>query len=368
MGRKILISLVGDQTIPNVLFMKNSNNYSRYVFLTTEEMEEKDKVDHIMKGAEIDNNNVEKLIVPEDNPEEIVSILSKMDMQDDDEFHVNLTGGTKIMTIGAYLFFRDRNSKMFYIPIGKQECIKLFPKMTKNKKPIDYRLNLTEYLNSNGVSFKKGSPIKEIDHTKKMLKIFLNDPSLFTQDMYVIRTFKNKGKLKKTVDKNKIPKEVVNKIEKYISDEGLNYIKKNEIDYLIGGWFEELIYNMLKSTGKVSDENIAIGVNMFRSESQNEFDVMFTKDNALYVVECKTGLKTTGGKSILSETLYKLDSLKKDFGLYVKAFIVTLEDIRDKEGNIRKAYKHRADFMGITIVDRKDFKDGVSGVLEKLLD
>ena len=50
MGRKVLISIVSDQTIPNVLFIKDFKEMDEYVFLSTEKMEQQKKTEKIIKS------------------------------------------------------------------------------------------------------------------------------------------------------------------------------------------------------------------------------------------------------------------------------------------------------------------------------
>ena len=77
-------------------------------------------------------------------------------------------------------------------------------------------------------------------------------------------------------------------------------------------------------------------------EVSNELDVAFMYENRLYVIECKTSLvvkednrreskEETVPKErlILSETIYKADSLKSKFGLYATTTIITLMNFDD---------------------------------------
>lgn len=364
MGRKVLITLVSDQTIPNVLFIKNAEiSYDKYMFISTDKMEKRHKVDYIIKGADLQEKDCETVVVKEDDVCQINEKLRNISWLEDDKYHVNLTGGTKIMSVAVYLFFHEKKSEIFYIPIGKQHYIDVSTEKSASHN-ISYRVNVKEYLDSNGVEFKEGAVLKDSDYTEAVLAKFQSDPEIFYSDIEHIRLVRNDKKIKrkfdkkKKVDKTEIPEEALNVFYKYMPElEEEAQITKEAVEYLSGGWFEELVYNRLKEEFKISEENIAINIKMKRGTSENEFDVIMTKDNALYVIECKTALKTGNGKSILTETLYKLDSLKKEFGLYVKAFLVTLGDLRNDKGEIERRYLNRADQMGIKIIDKQDFEN-----------
>jgi hypothetical protein len=51
---KTLVSLIGEQTIPNVLFIKERTDCSRYIFISTERMNDKNLVSKTCKAGGID--------------------------------------------------------------------------------------------------------------------------------------------------------------------------------------------------------------------------------------------------------------------------------------------------------------------------
>lgn len=57
--------------------------------------------------------------------------------------------------------------------------------------------------------------------------------------------------------------------------------------------------------------------------------MVFVKDNALYVIECKVSMTGYGKvpKSVVDEYLYKLAAISKDFGLRVNSYIFTLHQM-----------------------------------------
>ena len=89
---------------------------------------------------------------------------------------------------------------------------------------------------------------------------------------------------------------------------------------------------------------------------KNEFDVLFVKNNTLYYVECKTGLKKKIGneeESIIGETIAKIKSLKDNFGLNVKPSLFTPDgSMRDKKDDIRPSILDRANEYKIKIIDK----------------
>ena len=77
--------------------------------------------------------------------------------------------------------------------------------------------------------------------------------------------------------------------------------------------------------------------------------MMFTLNNNLHIIECKTGLSGKEG-NLVNDTLYKHQALRRYFGLTVKLFLFTLDEI-SKESDL-----DRAKLFNITIIDSKYFE------------
>lgn len=128
-----------------------------------------------------------------------------------------------------------------------------------------------------------------------------------------------------------------------------NKLTKYEIQYLTGGWFEEYVYHLINKN--VSPDDIQLGVEIQKSESTNinDLDVVFTKGNKLYVIECKTGV---GSESLFNQIVYKASALKeKLLGLSGKSYIFSLNPPIDDR------LKSTAQNMGTTYIDLSDFMD-----------
>jgi len=75
------------------------------------------------------------------------------------------------------------------------------------------------------------------------------------------------------------------------------------------------------------------------AESKNEYDILFTISNRLYIIECKT--KRFSGKDVNhfgEDSIYKLDSLRDAAGgLYGKAMLVSYRRLTDDQKRRLKA-------------------------------
>ena len=150
------VCLVSDQPIPNLLGIHQFRP-DELLFVTTEEMEHKGKVDAMLRTLERSGmpyqEHSARIVVQEDS---ILDCHRQIDRwiqgREDSEFVVNLTCGTKIMSIAAYEYFKDFSSKMIYIPIQKNEFIVPFPKKSPGKpQPLDLRLGVVDYLTAYGL-------------------------------------------------------------------------------------------------------------------------------------------------------------------------------------------------------------------------
>lgn len=75
---------------------------------------------------------------------------------------------------------------------------------------------------------------------------------------------------------------------------------------------------------------------------------MFTRNNALYTVECKSGDQNEDRNT---DALYKVAALQKEFGLRVGSFFVsTSPNILDKNGTVRASITARSEQYNTCVV------------------
>lgn len=91
-----------------------------------------------------------------------------------------------------------------------------------------------------------------------------------------------------------------------------------------------------------------------REGTQNELDVLFTRDNKLHLVECKSldaDEGEEGGAVNLPSFLYKLGALRQEFGLTPLGYLATTsEAVVDNEGRLKESLRKRAKQLYIDIV------------------
>lgn len=403
MKKTLLVSLLSDQTIPNVQIIKEfKNQVTDYLFITTKDMENKGVRRWVESTCEIEGKAVE---VNQYSFDDIENQFRNFTFTDYDKVIVNITGGTKVMSIEAFDFFKQLNAKLYYVT-NDNKLIQISSKESNHVKSFSQDITLKEYLTAYGFSVSLSEPSGfTFEETKRLYenynKINLNDYTDALKVLHVNRDKNVKG------DKFETIKPFLNAVGFNPNEAGL--LTKNETKYLTGGWFEEYIGYCIKQELGLKDDNIMIGAvitkelpqkvkndvkemlcndpNLKGISSSNEMDVMFMYNGTFYSIECKTSLiaykQQVNSKgelvdkpyNILGETIYKSDSLKGRFGLYPKTSIITLTDFKeyckgtsdgDHKNKIREMeeFINRANLSGIKLVDKSMLFPSVFSIIK----
>ncbi|MEW6108110.1 MAG: DUF1887 family CARF protein [Nitrospirota bacterium] len=378
----IHVCLVSDQPIPNVLSIYHFKP-DELLFITTEEMERKRKVDSILDALNTTGmdylKKAEKVIVKEDS---ILDCHKKLEEwikgREDSEFVLNLTCGTKIMSIAAYEYFKDYSSRMIYIPLPKNEFIIPFPKKTPGKVvPLNLRLDVRGYLTAYGLRILNAGKLAS-NQAAAQQRRNLSEWIVRSYDKIKPLLERLSEKLRKHRDDRREfefitgcePK--LKKEEELLQKLGFSYargvygrtLNQSEVVYITGGWLEEFCFNeLLKFKGKGIDDLVLGIIPQNALGRNNEFDIMFTKDNALYTVECKSLDQKDDTKT---EALYKIAALQKDFGLRVESFFVSTSPYILKDGKLKTAVRARAEQFKTTVIPPGEVLNFGKKVAERL--
>ncbi len=367
----IHVCLVSDQTIPNVLGIHHFKP-DYVVFCSTIKMENEGKTDAIINALNLygyDFSKKHKRVIVdqdclEDCEQQLISEVYEKFKNDD--LLVNLTGGTKIMVLAAYNVLKTAESvTMIYTPIPKNEYLEVYPRKGDCKTPQPYpvKLSVEVYVAAYGVKVKnskkiellKTNAISNKDICEWIVKHYREVENIlasFYENLTGHRDDKN-FLLKMTYSaKQQSEKEFLNKLG-FISNRIEKTLSKNEIRFLTGDWLSDFCFNEID---KLEVDDCVTGIELVSPKgTDNEFDVMFTKDNALYIVECKS-LKQKHDKD--ADILYKIRALQHDFGLRVNGFLVsTARTIISDRGEIRDSIVKRAEQCKSKVIHPDEIKD-----------
>jgi hypothetical protein len=382
MDRQLIISLVSDQTIPNVQIIKEfGDNQTDYMLILTEKMERRGIANWILETCHIGVDRVRSILVEEYSMENIANRLQEYDFGDYTRIIVNLTGGTKIMVLSVFEFFKDiSNTEICYVTDAGNEYLRITANSSEKKKFLQ-SISLAEYLTAYGFKISKSKPSGiSFETTNKIYQHYINGVFAAHKDALLFLREKREKKIE-GVDFG-IVCDFLNAVE--YTPFKQNKLSKDETKYFTGEWFEEYIGERIKRDLGLSDENIFVGTTIKKIVKQgqeinsvpnllelkdpemppsNELDVAFIKNNKFYVVECKTSIFSNLGKNgqpknILGETIYKSDALKTKFGLFAKSYIFTLSDLKQSvcDDHNKQTYMidliKRASLSNIKIVDK----------------
>lgn len=353
MSRKIIVSLISDQTIPNLEFIKEKiDDIDALLFITTEDMERSGNKNWILNALAI-NIQYDSVIVNAFSFDDIELKLNEI-VNDEDLYIVNLTGGTKIMSLAVYDFFKSVNSEMYYLT-GRGKYIKVHPGRNKPEYDLKSKTTLQDYMVAYGFEItNKSKPIRDYQYCKIMLQYFLhkfnkeNDPAI----LKVLRDARSKGI--KDNSKETGLTDFIDRLDFKPKNE--NKLSKYECRYLSGDWLEEYLYHFLKENLEIPDYEIGIGWNVKKYNNTNEFDVLLMKNNKLYLFECKTSiyLDADETRTFITDTVYKSDSLRNKLGLFAQSIVFTLSDLDKPKMEI---HTDRATASKVKLIGRNLIKD-----------
>ena len=354
--KNLIVTLLSDQPIPNVQFIKEKQNADTYfLFVSTQKMEDKGVGKWIQKVCNIPTETSNTIVVDQFSPIDIESKLNEISYDEFDDIIVNVTGGTKIMSHTVTEFFKEKpDTEIFYLTGLDNIIIQVFPKTKQPEKSLIKTISLKEYIESHGFEMRE-SRLSGIDptYTQSFFNYFIE----FNDDeIRIINQLRgNRGK---TAGMNEIPgiKDFFLKIKFPLSDENFTLINKKEIKYLTGDWLEEYVFFRLKQELPIIDENLKTGITLIKNKILNEFDILFLWNGSLYTIECKTSIKYTSNEekeeNFLNDTIYQATALQKNLGLYSKFSIFTLSSKEKNE--VKETHVERGKLVNIDVFCRED--------------
>lgn len=327
--KTLLVMLVGEQTVPNVLFIKEFGANHDHLFICTEKFKKYAGI--ICKSASVENERVlPNLVVDADDFFDVNTKLLQLKGVFDsyDTVHVNITGGTKTMSLAVFNYF-SYNRNIWYVPLNKNQILNISEK--QSVKPIKSRLSVHDYLACcNLFAENKDYTIKyEPIFSKEMVNAFYTGVLNGNIGKEFIETLRlnfraTKAPHKNAYEDNKVSADKVENFIEYadlINSIGLfekidTKIPKKIISFITGDWFELWCYYKL---AELNVDSIAFNLNITHknsdeklSKQKNEIDLVFTCNNKFYIVECKSdGLEEN---EILNRTVHLSSALRKNFG------------------------------------------------------
>jgi len=387
---KIMVCLISGQHVPNLLSIKSESPVpDRLILIVTPLMKARDKHNQLLNalaagGLDYGTRHDIKDLAKEDSISETYDLMKKI-YKDHlrDELVVNLTGGTKPMSIGAYEFSKEKHMRTLYVPEGNQlQAIDLLRGSTVN---LEHRLSTAEFLEGYGFNvlnpgdLKRSSErAKDLSYLAALLTANNEDRGLrrmlgkIQELMAEKRENDRKGWTREGLILNEdsnvyLDNEVIrSKIAEKFGLETMDSIllgrlEKHNVEFLAGKWLEVFVWGILNpliEEGRIWDLNQGVRVGKALPGEDNDLDVTFMMNQSLCTVECKTGgqVHDPAGKDVL----YKIEAIKSGLrALRVKTYLATTSDnvIDLQKGDIKETLLRRADIYECKIIPGGKLKE-----------
>lgn len=359
---RIHVCLVSAQPIPNLIPLRMEElRPEKVILLVSPDMKvQAERLEKVIKGWAI---KVEKVpiaaYVLESARKTCMHILSQ---NDNAEIILNATGGTKIMAFAAFEVFREWERKIIYVDTQNIRIDVLSPAISEIE--FNSKMKIGPYLASYGQYIISETAHSEINPTYSAVsdKLIKNAGNLekglsilnrIASGYKDIRTFPFAA----NVGYDDLKDEQFHDVIIIFSDSGIlgfdgnavTFPELSSVEFASGGWLEEYVYRTVSSLNPTDVKmNVKISWDIKKRRPDNEYDVVFTLNNRLYLIECKT--KRFQGKDVEragEESIYKLDNLRDAAGgLFGKGMLVSYR--RLTEAQKRRLRANRLEFCDVS--------------------
>lgn len=354
--KQYLVSLISEQTIPNILFIKSVSNIDAYIFISTKRMQQQGTLSWILSVCP-EIKQLQELVV---NEASFTDIQHSMEdflhaMPGEASFVLNLTGGNKLMALAAYECFRSRQSHIFYLPPLQNMIQQLYPIANAKFRDIEVQLSPKDFFAAYGMELEAANtePMA-VGFLDRMFGYFARSANPDYQDL-----------LSKLGSKAESP-ELLVLAQEIAGVIGISQKQLNEPfwrSFVKGTWFEEYLASHLKQ----ADPKIQILSNCMlqKANIKNEIDLAFTYHNRLYIVEAKASAKSKD----ITQFLYKLEAVNSDFGLFPKSLLAVASAESERMFKRSGIPRLRAGKMGITLLTYNDLQpENISRSIQRFLE
>ena len=348
----VVFHLVGKEKVPNLLGVLQLSS-KKHVFIKSEEFAST-YIKNLLNGALYD-----EILV---NPFDINNVIEKLQKYIEDNSinsknaAFNLTGGTKMMFIGAYLVSSEIDADAFYFDTANKNMISLNDNVTypiKHIKSVKTFLDLGSeiyYIQKNG---KSSLSEERAAMAKKMLKYNIEAKEIHTLYSENKKNFKSKYYGKIYVEYYS-----TTSFKLKIEDIECTYNNVNFSAYVDGGWFEDYVLNILKDyekQGRIYDLHSGmIMADVKTHRKMQEFDAIFTDGLNLFIIELKSGT------NINAKDINKIKVITSNFGgKFAHPMFISLFD--------NQGIKNRAILDNVLYFYGKDFENQLKEHLDKIL-
>lgn len=364
-----LICLLSDQHVPNLLSALHYQP-ARLIAIVSPDMEKKGALRSFKAALELSLNgtiNVEEV--------SIRSAVSFHQLQEDyekllqrvnDDLIVNITGGTKPMSLQAYSIFQNRARSVVYIDGASPEV--LYDLKTTRLIHSPQRITMKAFLAGYGFDL-----TTQQDNFMQWARKYANLAAMIAQKqpegslvtmipprwMEAERRGIELGRGELHIQDNTLREHIAQAFFLNVDDGSLvGRLHPRAFRFLAGRWLEIFLWKALDDCRqKLGLWDVCLGglVTDHTTGASNDLDVCFMRNHALHVVECKTGRQSDDPKA---EALYKLEAITQQFrALRVQSYLASSGgNLYGRDGCMKRSVMQRAGTFGCRVLNREDIR------------
>ena len=369
------VVIVSDQATPNVLAVMDESIRPKEVILcATDQMRGKAEV----LQAYFKRNQIAAWIFDLGNAYDFAQLQDKfLELAvklagRKAEVGVNLTGGTKLMTMAAQRVFWDDFSCFYINP--ERNAIQYISEKGTPEYQMKEQLKIRDFFAIHGYEVTHSEKKKVSDKTRALCRELLRNHQQYASALGTLNYLAGEAaKAKDLTVHNNIPEKSWNLLKlfqdhgyiSYYDDLKIQFADEESRRFCQGFWLEDWVACALEELNrqlvlerqeKLQDYASSIRIKS-QNDAENEIDAAFLYRNRLYLVECKTADLSEDVK--IAPPLYKLDSLHQLPGFFTRMILVSYQAL-DSHG------KQRAEDLRVEVVEPKNLL-GLATVLKKML-
>jgi hypothetical protein len=265
-------------------------------------------------------------------------ILELLIARETEDIALNVSGGTRLMSIAAYEIFTEFNKPVFYVHPQTDDVIWMHRRDLPIVNVAD-RIKLPAFLRAHGAEVSQQRPASGIPpHLRRLTQELISSTETWSKPLTALNWLAQQAETNLQspyLTESQRNWRELNALIQRLATEGLltyqdgylHFPDENARFFVNGGWLEDytysLIFGLRKALPKIQD--IGHSIEIIRDSTgkavKNELDVAFLYNNHLYIIECKTKRFLTSPETRLADfdtpgadVLYKLDTLKGILG------------------------------------------------------
>ena len=340
------ISFVSDQLVPTILAAIQPGAEPACVHgIVTLQMKDKSRI--LKEALENRGRRYQEYVLHDTGQEAIFSILDKVrDGCQGESIALNLTGGTKLMTLAAAEWAYASDVPTFYMDTGTDKIVWMPPKRRWEYLPLPDLLDVRGLLAAGGYRVIRDTrdavPGERHEQLRALVELLCatNGRDEAARALQALNGCAQGAKgPERLAEDRATPSPAWRRLRERCHEAGMldydngyiHFPSETARQWCNGLWFEEYVRMILYKMH--SDKRIpswAASVEVEMNGVPNELDALFSVRNRLFVIECKTAALSERDKA--NSVLYKADSLRDRLGgLFATSAICSVLPLNDRE-------------------------------------